>query len=66
MDDRKLSHSQNFLKNPEFVESLLNRTDINFNDFVIYRYNQWKLGKVFSSKQRNILSRELRKQNYLT
>lgn len=35
MDGRKLSHSQNFLKSPKFVESLLDKTDINSNDLVV-------------------------------
>lgn len=34
-DDRKLSHSQNFLKNPDFVESLIGKTDINSSDLVV-------------------------------
>ena len=29
------SHSQNFLKNPEFVKSLLGNTDIGANDLVV-------------------------------
>lgn len=32
---RKLSHSQNFLKNPAFVKSLLDKTDISASDLVI-------------------------------
>jgi len=32
---RKLPHSQNFLKNPEFVKSLLDKTDIGANDLVV-------------------------------
>ena len=31
----KLSDSQNFLKNPEFVKILLDKTNINVNDLVI-------------------------------
>lgn len=34
-DDRKLSHSQNFLKNPSFVESLIKKTNISSNDLVV-------------------------------
>ena len=32
---RKLSHSQNFLKNPEFVKGLIDKTDIDANDLVV-------------------------------
>lgn len=35
LNDRKISHSQNFLKNPEFVKSLINQTDINDGDVVV-------------------------------
>ncbi|MBP9781043.1 23S ribosomal RNA methyltransferase Erm [Candidatus Woesebacteria bacterium] len=34
-NDRKISHSQNFLKNPEFVKSLIHQTDINNGDLVV-------------------------------
>lgn len=34
-EDRKLSHSQNFLKSPDFVESLIEKTDINSDDLII-------------------------------
>lgn len=34
-DVRKLFHSQNFLKNPAFVDSLINKTDINAGDLVV-------------------------------
>ncbi len=34
-DDRKLWHSQNFLKNPEYVSSLVDKADINSNDTVV-------------------------------
>lgn len=33
--DRKISHSQNFLKNPEFVGNLIKQTDINNGDLVV-------------------------------
>lgn len=32
---RKLSHSQNFLKNPEFVKGLIDKTDIGASDLVV-------------------------------
>ena len=32
---RQLSHSQNFLRNPKFVDGLIDKTDIGKNDFVI-------------------------------
>lgn len=35
MEQRKLSHSQNFLINPEFVSSLIDKTDINANDLIV-------------------------------
>lgn len=35
LNDRKISHSQNFLKNPEFVKSLIHQTDINNGDLVV-------------------------------
>ncbi len=35
IDGRKLSHSQNFLKSRKFVESLLDKTNINSNDLVV-------------------------------
>ena len=34
-DSRKLSHSQNFLKSPEYVGSLIDRTDIGNDDLVV-------------------------------
>jgi len=34
-DNRKLFHSQNFLKDPAFVENLINKADIDHNDSVV-------------------------------
>lgn len=34
-DNRKLSHSQNFLKCPKFVRNLIDKTDIKVGDFVV-------------------------------
>lgn len=33
--NRRLSHSQNFLKSPEFVRSLIDKTDINIDNLIV-------------------------------
>lgn len=57
---RQLSHSQNFLKNPKFVEGLVAMADINKNDFVLeIGPGTGIITKILAKKAKRVIAVEL-------
>jgi len=57
---RKLSHSQNFLKNPEFVKGLIDKTGIDANDLVVeIGSGRGIITELLANKARRVIGVEL-------